>query len=110
MVAKNEWTFNEVIKTPFVYPNKIPIKGVTAKPKKGLMFTAIQAAETLATANIDAVERSNPPTIITSVKALAIIANGVFWFKIFNKFLGVKKASLAKERTIINNTIKIKTA
>ena len=36
----------------------IPIKGVTAKPKKGLIFTAIQAAATLATPKIAAVERS----------------------------------------------------
>ena len=88
----------------------IPINGVTAKPKKGLIFTAIQAAETLATPNIAAVERSNPPTIITNVNALAIIANGAFWFKMFNIFLGVKNASLAKVSMIINITIKINTA
>jgi hypothetical protein len=74
------------------------------------MFIAIQAADTLATAKIDAVDKSKPPTIITIVKAHAIIARGAFWFNIFNKFLGVKNALLDKVKTIIKRTIKIRTA
>ena len=73
-------------------------------------MTAIQAAETLATAKIEAVERSKPPTIITNVNALAIIANGAFWFNILNIFLGVRNASDEIERIIIKNTIRIRTA
>ena len=60
--------------------------------------------------NIDALERSNPPAIIHNVSAAAIIAKGAFWFKIFNKLRGDKKASLEKVNIIINNTIRINTA
>ena len=88
----------------------MPIIGANSNPTYGLKFIAMKAELTLATANIAPVDKSNPPTIITNVKAHAIIANGAFWFKILSKFLGVRNASLARDNTIINKIINISTA
>ena len=110
IVERKDWTLYDVIIIPFKYPKIIPIIGAINKPIYGLKLIAIHAEVTLDTAKIAPVDKSKPPTIITSVSAHAIMAKGAFWFNIFSKFLGVRKASLERVNIIINIRIKIKTA
>ena len=79
MVARKECTFSPVMTKPLTVPSASPTSGAIAKPRTGSMLTATHAAVTDATPNMAPVERSKPPAMMTSVPAMAMIANGVFW-------------------------------
>ena len=59
---------------------------------------------------IAATERSNPPAMMTSVIADAMIASGAFWLRIFSRLRGVRKFSDIMLSAMTRNTIMIRTA
>ena len=59
---------------------------------------------------IAATERSNPPAMITSVIADAMIASGAFWLRMFSRLRGVRKFSDSMLSAMTRNTIMIRTA
>ena len=61
-------------------------------------------------AKVAATDRSNPPAMITSVIADAMIASGAFWFRMFSRLRTVRKFSDSVLSVTTRTTIMIRTA
>ena len=109
-VARNEWTRKATIMHPFRVPRTSPTMGPRTRPVSGSTLTASHAAVTAATPKIAPVERSKPPPMMTRVRALAMIASGAFWLRMFSRLRGVRNASLMRVRPIITARIMTSTA
>jgi hypothetical protein len=72
--------------------------------------TAIHAEATEPTAKIAPTERSNPPAMMTSVIADAMIASGAFWLRMLSRFRPVRKLSDRTVSSTIRTPMTIRTA
>ena len=87
----NGLIFNGVVRSPLKNPHSIPVTIPIATPDNiGAPFSIAIVPSNPPIARIDPTDKSIPPTIMTIVIPIAMIAIKAIWLAIFSRFLSFK--------------------